>query len=580
MTGRESMLKGIKQLFQVRNTRKLKPWRPDFIDPATHEEYEALKADISQNGIHVPIILQPDGTIIDGNTRHQIATELGIPRIKAMVYERMLNESEVRLAAACLQKNRRHTMNTLSKYILIYEICKQSGFKPGEVGRGRNRPEPGSGLSGGEVGKEQRLTQEEIARDWGLSDRAVRKACHVAEAYYLLVSKGYNKEKLKKMTIKEILILERQTKREDLPTDDVEDEEWMGQRPYRENDTADGYVLISRSIVRHPKLWADANALKLFLLLLVCAQWGSYDRDDYLGHPVHLERGEVFYYGFGGLGKMCRIDKKTVMRAIDSLVEWGIVSKPEKAGVGFKTKILKYDYYQNRANYGSQRKERDESAVSSEGNNGTEVGKISTDLGKIRTQNNTNKHKDNNIISDRNSEDKTMDTSEDENTVCLATGEKYNPVDGGIYFSHGHCPTSPANFNSDKAPDCPHLFDCLAACYSDLVQSFYDEPQIERWYPKFFQGEDMSEWGIHNCMNKEELQDQAARLLITASVLNINPRDYIHLAFKDAQKGYLPTFKRLGSRDGLIALLKFRKEGGNISRDLKQYDQATNAHLK
>jgi len=46
-------------------------------------EFEALKADIQANGLFEPIILHPDGSILDGRNRHRACVELGIePRFK------------------------------------------------------------------------------------------------------------------------------------------------------------------------------------------------------------------------------------------------------------------------------------------------------------------------------------------------------------------------------------------------------------------------------------------------------------------------------------------------------------------
>lgn len=47
--------------------------------------YEELKADIAENGIKAPIMVAEDGTVLDGNTRAQIAQELGLTEIPAVV---------------------------------------------------------------------------------------------------------------------------------------------------------------------------------------------------------------------------------------------------------------------------------------------------------------------------------------------------------------------------------------------------------------------------------------------------------------------------------------------------------------
>jgi ParB-like chromosome segregation protein Spo0J len=48
-----------------------------FFQPLSDEEYTALKKDIEDRGIKVPIELDSDGNILDGHHRWQIAQELG-----------------------------------------------------------------------------------------------------------------------------------------------------------------------------------------------------------------------------------------------------------------------------------------------------------------------------------------------------------------------------------------------------------------------------------------------------------------------------------------------------------------------
>ena len=50
-----------------------------FFQPLSDEEYTALKKDIEDRGIKVPIELDSDGNILDGHHRWEIAQELNIP---------------------------------------------------------------------------------------------------------------------------------------------------------------------------------------------------------------------------------------------------------------------------------------------------------------------------------------------------------------------------------------------------------------------------------------------------------------------------------------------------------------------
>jgi N6-adenosine-specific RNA methylase IME4 len=67
-------------------------------------EYEALKADIAQNGLLEPIWLHPDGSIIDGRNRHRACVEMGTqPRFRTWN-----GEGSLVAFVVSLNLNRRH----------------------------------------------------------------------------------------------------------------------------------------------------------------------------------------------------------------------------------------------------------------------------------------------------------------------------------------------------------------------------------------------------------------------------------------------------------------------------------------
>jgi len=92
-------------------TGETSPTPYQLLPRLTDEEYEALKADIAEHGIRVPIDVDEDGTILDGHHRAWIAADLGVqcPRrvvagltdeakrahsIAANVYRRQLNREQ------------------------------------------------------------------------------------------------------------------------------------------------------------------------------------------------------------------------------------------------------------------------------------------------------------------------------------------------------------------------------------------------------------------------------------------------------------------------------------------------------
>lgn len=77
----------------------------DLMPPLTADEYEALKADIAERGVIVPVELDENGQIIDGLHRVRAATELGVSYPRQIT--KGLSESEKRSRARSLNLTRR-----------------------------------------------------------------------------------------------------------------------------------------------------------------------------------------------------------------------------------------------------------------------------------------------------------------------------------------------------------------------------------------------------------------------------------------------------------------------------------------
>ena len=73
----------------------------------TAEEYDALKADIGERGVQVPVEYDEQGYILDGHHRVQICQELGIPDWPRIVRQGMSEEQKIGHVLA-LNLNRRH----------------------------------------------------------------------------------------------------------------------------------------------------------------------------------------------------------------------------------------------------------------------------------------------------------------------------------------------------------------------------------------------------------------------------------------------------------------------------------------
>jgi ParB-like chromosome segregation protein Spo0J len=89
----------------------------------TPEEYESLKADITTNGILVPIIRTEDGETIDGHHREQIAAELGISDIPVKTID-SLGDEERRHMRIRLNANRRQLTGEQKRHLIREELRK------------------------------------------------------------------------------------------------------------------------------------------------------------------------------------------------------------------------------------------------------------------------------------------------------------------------------------------------------------------------------------------------------------------------------------------------------------------------
>lgn len=89
--------------------------------PLSAEEYSALEQSIKDHGVQVPIIVDENGTVIDGHHRQKITQDLGIRCPSTVVTGKA--ESEKRTLALSLNLDRRH-LNREQRRALIAESVK------------------------------------------------------------------------------------------------------------------------------------------------------------------------------------------------------------------------------------------------------------------------------------------------------------------------------------------------------------------------------------------------------------------------------------------------------------------------
>ena len=128
------------------------------------EEYEALKADIAENGVQVALIVNQNSTLLDGHTRWKIIQELGVEY--PVEVKEFKTEIEEKLFVIDINLHRRH-LNAAQQVSLGYlkepyvaALAEQRMLK----GKRQAVEDPVSNLPHGQNNREKR-TREKIAAD-------------------------------------------------------------------------------------------------------------------------------------------------------------------------------------------------------------------------------------------------------------------------------------------------------------------------------------------------------------------------------------------------------------------------------
>lgn len=100
--------------------------------PLSDEEYAALRADIRERGILVPVIKDQHGNIIDGHHRVQIADELGIT---CPAEVRDVTDEQARDTAYALNLARRHLTGEQRRQLIAKEIQASPRYSDRAIAR-------------------------------------------------------------------------------------------------------------------------------------------------------------------------------------------------------------------------------------------------------------------------------------------------------------------------------------------------------------------------------------------------------------------------------------------------------------
>jgi ParB-like chromosome segregation protein Spo0J len=101
--------------------------------PLSDEERAALRADIAERGVLVPVVADQHGNILDGHHRKEIADELGVGyRTDVLTVD---GDDEARSLARMYNLARRHLTREQKRQLIAEEITATPGRSDREIGR-------------------------------------------------------------------------------------------------------------------------------------------------------------------------------------------------------------------------------------------------------------------------------------------------------------------------------------------------------------------------------------------------------------------------------------------------------------
>src|SRR5574339_987859 len=98
---------------------KINPQYAELVRALSNKEYAELKESIKEKGLHLPIIINQDNTILDGHHRYQICNELDIePKYEVKTFEDLLEEKSFVIDI----NDKRRQLNDFGKAEMAYRL--------------------------------------------------------------------------------------------------------------------------------------------------------------------------------------------------------------------------------------------------------------------------------------------------------------------------------------------------------------------------------------------------------------------------------------------------------------------------
>ena len=124
--------------FERINPADLKENKNNPFEPLPPADFERLKADIEKDGVLVPLLIDKDRIIIDGNNRRRAAIALSLPLVPVFQVESNLTQAEIRHISMTLQFKRR---NLTQADIVVFLVKEYPEYMESEIRGGDKKSE-------------------------------------------------------------------------------------------------------------------------------------------------------------------------------------------------------------------------------------------------------------------------------------------------------------------------------------------------------------------------------------------------------------------------------------------------------
>ena len=168
-------------------TIKINPEYYNLVYPLSKPEYEQLKDSIRTSGLHLPIVINPKGEILDGHNRHKICQEFQLPlKYEIKSFDSLIDEKRFVID---INLKRRH-LNDFQKAELAYKLeafeKEKAKQRQSEAGKlfGKGKKEDNNRLvrsNDHKLLKEKGRVIEAVSKELGISAKTYQRAKTIIE---------------------------------------------------------------------------------------------------------------------------------------------------------------------------------------------------------------------------------------------------------------------------------------------------------------------------------------------------------------------------------------------------------------